>query len=119
IKAKKDHVSSTNGEISALWDQVEKLGINKRGARIFLTLDGMEDYERKDVLRTIQKMAAEAGWDESGDMVDKAEGNNVVKMPAPADPKGKGKGKAKDEPAPPPADDSDLADLEIDPNEAV
>jgi hypothetical protein len=116
IKAKKDHVSSTNGEISALWDQVEKLGINKKGAKIFLSLDGMEDHERKDVLRTVNQMAKEAGWDEGGDMVDKLEGTNVVTMPTP----GGKKGKAKDEEKPaPPADDSDLAGDDADPNAPI
>lgn len=81
VKAKKDHVASTNGEISALYDQIEKKGINKKGARIFLSLDGLEDSERKDVLRTVQKLAEEAGWNNTGDMVDQAEGNNVVEMP--------------------------------------
>ena len=115
IKAKKDHVSSTNGEISALWDQFEKLGINKKGGRIFLSLDGLEVSERNDVLRTLNKLAEAAGWDTAGDMVDKAEGkSNVVEMPKP----GKGKEKAGDTP---PADDSDLVgeDEDIDPNAPI
>jgi len=82
VKAKKDQVSSVNGEISGLMDQVEKKGVNKIGARMFLALDGKEDHERKDILRTIIKLGEVAGWSDQGDMMDQAEGNNVVRMPS-------------------------------------
>jgi hypothetical protein len=84
IKAKKDHVSSTNGEISGLWDEVEKLGINKKGARIFMSLDGLELSERNDILRTLDNLSVAAGWGPEADMVDAAEGKAGVEMPKPA-----------------------------------
>lgn len=93
IVAKKGQVGKVNGEISGLWDQIEKMGVNKEGARIFLRLDGLEEPLRNDVLRTIQAMAAAAGWDKKGDMIDQAAGN-VVQMPTPAN-------KSKDKPAKP------------------
>ena len=82
VKAKKDQVSGINGEVSGLYDQIEKKGVNKIGARMFLTLDGKEDHERKDILRTIIKLGEAAGWNDQGDMMDKAEGTNVVRMPS-------------------------------------
>jgi len=82
IKAKKDKVSGINGEISGICDQIEREGVNRAGARVFLQLDGKEEAERRDILRTIQKLAEVAGWDKSGDLMDDAEGNgNVVEMP--------------------------------------
>lgn len=83
IQAKKNQVSGINGEVSGLWDQIEKKGVNKEGARVFLKLDGLEEPVRNDVLRTIQAMSAAAGWDKAGDLVDKIT-DNVVQMPAPA-----------------------------------
>lgn len=101
IKAKKDKVAGINGEVSGLYDQIEKKGVNKIGARMFLTLDGKEDDERKDILRTITKLAEAAGWNDGGDMVDKAEGTNVVRMPGAksdkADSPGDGEGEAQGE----------------------
>lgn len=113
IKAKKDKVSGINGEISGIYDQIEKKGVNKAGARMFLQLDGKEEAERRDILRTIQKLAEVAGWDGSGDLVDDAEGKgatNVVTMPK------KGGGAA----APAAGDDGDEdgdvdADARVDP----
>ena len=93
VKAKKDRVSSINGEISAKYDVLEKEGVNKKGARMFLSLDALEASERKDVLRTIEKLGDAAGWSKGTDLVDQAEGkepsNNVLEMPKP-----KGKDKA-------------------------
>lgn len=84
IVAKKGKVGEINGEISGLWDQVEKKGIHKKGARIFLTLDGLEESERRDALRTINKLAEAAGWNTSGDLVDEAEGGgaDILEMPS-------------------------------------
>ena len=97
IKAKKDKVSSINGEISAKYDILEKDGVNKKGARMFMSLDALEESERRDVLRTLEKLGAVAGWDKSSDLVDQAEtkgDGNVVEMPKP-----KGKGDVGDPPA--------------------
>ena len=97
IKAKKDRVSSINGEISGKYDVLEKDGVNKRGAKMFLALDGMEESERRDVLRTIEKLGEVAGWDKSADLVDQAEDggddkSNILEMPK------KAKGKKGEEP---------------------
>lgn len=94
VKAKKDKVSSINGEISAKYDILEKDGVNKRGAKMFLTLDGLEGDERRDTLRTLEKLGAAAGWDNGADLVDQAEKgdaeadkSNVLEMPKKAKPK--------------------------------
>lgn len=93
VKAKKDKISSINGEISAKYDVLEKDGVNKKGARIFMSLDSLEDSERRDVLRTVEKLGEVAGWTKGADLVDQAEGkegaSKVLEMPKP-----KGKGKA-------------------------
>lgn len=86
IKAKKDKVSSINGEISAKYDILEKDGVNKKGARMFMSLDAMEESERRDVLRTVEKLGEQAGWDKGADLVDQAEDgkedkSNVLEMP--------------------------------------
>lgn len=82
VKTRKLRISGIQGEIAGVWDQLEKMGINKEGARIFLKLDDMQPHVRNDVLRTVQLMAEASDWDEAGDMVDQAEGN-VVRMPQP------------------------------------
>lgn len=94
VKTRKLRISGIQGEIAGVWDQIEKMGINKEGARIFLKLDDMQPHVRNDVLRTIQLMAEASDWSD-GDMLDKAE-NNVVQMPQPG-------GKAPAAPAPPTA----------------
>jgi len=88
VKTRKLRISGIQGEIAGVWDQLEKMGINKEGARIFLKLDDMQPAIRDDVLRTIQLMADASDWDK-GDMIDQAQ-DNVVQMPAP----GKGAGAA-------------------------
>jgi hypothetical protein len=78
IKSKKDKVSSINGEISGIYDRVEGYKVNKKGARIFLMLDGLEEAERIDILRTVNGLADVAEWDkEASDLVDQAEDNVV------------------------------------------
>lgn len=84
VVAKKSKVAEVNGEISGIYDQIDKMGVNKVGARMFLALDGKEDAERKDILRTIMKLSELAGWNKGGDLMDQAEGTNIVEMPRPA-----------------------------------
>lgn len=87
IVAKKNKVSGLNGEISGIWDQIEKLGVTKDAARYFMKLDGMEEPVRNDNLRKLQGLADAAGWGQSQDLMDKATGH-VVQFPgAPAAPK--------------------------------
>lgn len=118
IAGKKNRVSTINGEVSDLWAQIEKKGVNKQGAKVFQRLDAMDEGDRNDVLRTIQAMAEAAGWSKKGDMLDQVQ-NNVVEMPRPAakaadKPKGKSKAEAAaPNPAPAPAGDSDLNAGEI------
>lgn len=82
VKTRKLRISGIQGEISGVWEQIEKMGINKEGARIFLKLDDKQPHERNDILRTIQLMADASDWDKAGDMIDQAAGN-VVQMPQP------------------------------------
>lgn len=124
IAGKKNRLSTINGEISGLWDTVEKKGVNTQGAKIFLRLDGMDEADRNDVLRTVQAMADEAGWNKQGDMIDQA-GGNVIEMPRPAakqpaaekPPKGAAKAAAAAaaaaEKAPAPAGDADLNPTDV------
>lgn len=78
IEKKKDRISSINGEIGDLWSKIESKGVNKRGAKIFASLDKLEPAERMDVLRTINGCCDAAGWPENeGDLADRAEGTTV------------------------------------------
>ena len=115
IKAKKDSVSKVNGEISGLWDQIEKKGINKDGAKLFLRLDGLEDVERRDVLRTLRKLGEEAGWNLSADMIDQVEGGgDVLEMPS----RGKAKASEGGEDADP-LNDAPTDDTAVDPEAKI
>ena len=78
IKAKKSRIAGINGEISGIYDTVEGYKVNKKAARIFLALDGLEADERQDIIRSLLGLIEVAEWDQ-GDLVDQAEGaGNVV-----------------------------------------
>lgn len=78
IKVKKDKISSVNGEIADVYAKVEGHKVNRKGAKIFMILDGLEAAERADVMRSIDGLADAAGWDQQDqDMVDRAEGKVV------------------------------------------
>lgn len=78
IKVKKDKISSVNGEIADVYAKVEGHKVNRKGAKIFMILDGLEAAERNDVMRSIDGLADAAGWDQQEqDMVDQAEGKIV------------------------------------------
>lgn len=78
IKVKKDKISSVNGEIADVYAKVEGHKVNRKGAKIFMILDGLEAAERADVMRSIDGLADAAGWhEEEQDMVDQAEGKVV------------------------------------------
>ena len=84
IQAKKERIGSVNGEIADIYAKVESLKVNKKAARIFLTLDKLEADERADVMRSINGLVDSADWDAGGDLVDAAEGNeksNLVHFP--------------------------------------
>ncbi len=82
LQAKKDKIGSLNGEIGQIWAQTEGHRCNKKGAKIFYTLDRMEASERNDVLRTLEGMLAAAGYDEEAreDMLDKIPKGSVLPM---------------------------------------
>lgn len=73
IKPKKEKIAGINGEISGIYDTVEGFKVNKKAARIFLTLDPLESDERQDIMRSFIGLCEAAGWD-AGDLVDQAEG---------------------------------------------
>lgn len=84
IQAKKEKIGSVNGEIADIYAKVEGLKVNKKAARIFLTLDKLEPDERADVMRSINGLVDSAEWEGAGDLVDAAEGNeksNLVHFP--------------------------------------
>ena len=78
IPAKRDKISSVNGEIADIYAKVEGHKVNRKGAKIFYALDRMEPEERADVLRSLNGLCDAAGWDETDeDLVDQAEGKVV------------------------------------------
>jgi hypothetical protein len=78
IKAKKDNVSSLNGEIADIYAKVDGHKVNVKAGKIFYALDRMEEDERNDVLRSLNGLCDAAGWDEvDEDLVDQAEGTVV------------------------------------------
>jgi hypothetical protein len=80
IAAKKARIAGVNGEISGIYDTVEGFKVNKKAARIFLTMDALEPDERQDIWRSLIGLIEVAEWDRSGDLVDEAEGGdgNIV-----------------------------------------
>jgi hypothetical protein len=83
IKAKKEKISSVNGEIGDVWGKVEGHRVHKKAGKFFAALDAMEEPERADVMRSFNGLADAAGWnEEEGDLVDGAE-NKVVHMRMP------------------------------------
>lgn len=79
IKPKKERIAGINGEIGGIYDAVEGFKVNKKAARIFLTLDGLEPDEQQDIWRSLMGLIEFAGW-QKGDLVDQAEGGegNIV-----------------------------------------
>lgn len=75
IEGKKKKIASVNGEIGGVFDRVTGFKCNKKGARIFLMLDGLEQKERDDILRTLDGLINVAEWGDLDDMVDNAEDN--------------------------------------------
>jgi hypothetical protein len=78
IIAKQTRIASINGEISDEWSKVESNRVNKKAARIFLSLDKLEGEERADIVRSLNGLIAASGWDlDATDLVDKAQGSVV------------------------------------------
>lgn len=75
IKAKKDKVSSVNGEISGIYDRMEGYKVNKKAARMFFGLDGLEEAERAEIISSLNGLMDAAGWPERNqDLADRASG---------------------------------------------
>jgi hypothetical protein len=80
IKPKKERIAGINGEISGIYDTVEGFKVNKKAAKIFMALDGLEADEQSDIFRSLTGLIDAAGW-QKGDLVDQAEGaapGNIV-----------------------------------------
>lgn len=80
IKPKKEKIAGINGEISGIYDTVEGFKVNKKAAKIFLALDGLEPDEKQDIFRSLTGLIQAAQW-QIGDLVDQAEGaaaGNIV-----------------------------------------
>lgn len=78
IKAKRDKLASVNGEIADIYAKVEGHKVNRKAAKIWYMLDGLEGPERMDVMRSLNGLCDASGWDEEAeDLVDAAEGNVV------------------------------------------
>jgi hypothetical protein len=79
INAKKQKIGGVNGEIKGIYDQIEGYRVDKRAARIFLTLDNMEHEDRVTIFRDLNKMIDVADWAPAqADIVDQAQGNVVT-----------------------------------------
>lgn len=101
VASAKEAQSKASGNASQAWGDVEKLGVNKRGAQMFARIQGIEEEdERQDQLRTFFKLCQLEGIGISVDLVDQAQGR--TDHPVPQAPKPEANVGA------PPADDSDL-----------
>jgi hypothetical protein len=81
IKPKKERIAGINGEIGGIYDTVVGFKVNKKAARIFLALDGLESDEQQDIWRSLTGLIDAAEWS-IGDLVDRAEGaepGNIIK----------------------------------------
>jgi hypothetical protein len=75
IQDAKDAQSQASGRASQAWGDLEKLGVNKRGAQMFarvLAID--DDAEQQDQLRTFFELCKREGIGLHVDLVDQAQG---------------------------------------------
>lgn len=96
------------------WEDIENLGVNKKGAQLFSQILKKPVDKRRDEFRTLINLAKAAGWfDWLDDLVDRAQAGPVVQAPppaAPAPPKPAPAKAAAGKPAPPPAEPDPPAD---------
>jgi len=80
IKPKKERIAGINGEIGGIFDAIEGFKVNKKAAKIFMALDGLEPSEQQDIFRSLMGLIDSAEWG-AGDLVDRAEGGdgNIVR----------------------------------------
>lgn len=74
IDAKKKAIAAKNGEIAGIYDRIEGYKVNKKAAKIFMALTGLEVPERNDILRSLEGLIAAAEWDRS-DLLDRDNGD--------------------------------------------
>ena len=80
VKAKKAKIAETNGDIADIWAKVEGLKVHKKAGKWFAILDELEPKERQDILRSMRGLIDAAGWEDDTDLVDRADGTNVVSL---------------------------------------
>ena len=79
IDKKKEKIAGVTAEIGDIFAKVEGHKVNKKAARMFVTLDNLEPEDRVDIMRSLNGLIDAAGWEETAaDLVDKAEGNVVA-----------------------------------------
>lgn len=85
VEDAKDAQSAASGRASAAWADVEKLGVNKRGAQMFAKIKNIEDdKEQQDQLRTFYELCKREGIMLEVDLVDQAEGKTSHPVPGAA-----------------------------------
>ncbi len=78
----KEAQSQASGRASQAWADIEKLGVNKRGAQMFVRIQNIEDAdEQQDQLRTFFKLCELEGIGLAVDLVDQAQGRNANPVP--------------------------------------
>jgi len=85
VQDAKDAQSAASGRASAAWADVEKLGVNKRGAQMFARIQNIEDEkEQQDQLRTFHELCKREGIGLAVDLVDAAQGKTEHPIPTQA-----------------------------------
>lgn len=85
VEDAKDAQSAASGRASAAWADVEKLGVNKRGAQMFAKIKNIEDEkEQQDQLRTFYELCKREGIGLAVDLVDAAQGKTEHPIPTAA-----------------------------------
>ncbi len=112
VASAKSAQSKASGDASQAWGDVEKLGVNKRGAQMFAKVAAIEDDdEQQDMLRTFLKLCQLEGIEIKQDLVDLAQGESGDPVPVVKAPEPKVKAAKKtDTPPPAPEGDTDLSD---------
>ncbi len=102
VASAKGAQSKASGEASQAWGDIEKLGVNKRGAQLFAKIQSIEDEdEQQDQLRTFAQLCKLEGIEIQQDLMDMAEGKktDVVPVKEKAEPAAETAGAPADEPA--------------------
>lgn len=82
VASAKGAQSKASGEASQAWGDIEKLGVNKRGAQLFAKIQAIEDEdEQQDQLRTFAQLCKLEGIEIQQDLMDLAEGKKTEVVP--------------------------------------